>query len=214
MLDVSKAVAENYSECVHGGQAARQDRNPLGRVPGDAGPGECFPPGGVIIWNFPEPFFAGGTWKLAEPLSTLRRVLAEEPSSFLRKCEKAAESEARRASVNTVYIGGIGSEPEQIPKIGVDKQGPSSFWRKCEKAAMCFAGSDVKLLLAPHMMHPVGGCWQQQQLQHMLAYGRIYVPYMWKTVCSFEAGWVRYLASLLVHQASKIDSSPSICGYA
>ena len=30
--------------------------------------------------------------------------------------------EARRASVNTVYIGGIGSEPEQIPKIGVDKQ--------------------------------------------------------------------------------------------
>ena len=29
MLDVSKAVAEEYSECVHGGQAARQDENPL-----------------------------------------------------------------------------------------------------------------------------------------------------------------------------------------
>ena len=28
-LDVSKAVAEEYSECVHGGQAARQDENPL-----------------------------------------------------------------------------------------------------------------------------------------------------------------------------------------
>ena len=29
MLDVSRAVAEEYSECVHGGQAARQDENPL-----------------------------------------------------------------------------------------------------------------------------------------------------------------------------------------
>ena len=28
MLDVSKAVAEEYSECVHGGQAAGQDENP------------------------------------------------------------------------------------------------------------------------------------------------------------------------------------------
>ena len=55
---------------------------------------------------------------------------------------------------------------------------------------LCFAGSDVRLFLTPHMMHPVGGCWQQRRLQHMLAYRRMYVPYMWKAVCAFEAGLV------------------------
>ena len=106
-----------------------------------------------------------------------------------------------------------------VAHVGIQEDTCAIHVKNCvylrsRKIPLCFAGSDVRLFLTPHMMHPVGGCWQQQQLQHMLAYRRICVPYMWKTVCSFEAGWVRYLASLLLHRVSKMDSSPSIRGYA
>ena len=105
-----------------------------------------------------------------------------------------------------------------VAHVGVQEDTCAIHVKNCvylrsRKIPLCFVGSDVRLFLTPHMMHSIGGCWQQQQLQHMLAYRRIYVPYMWKTVCTCEAGLVNPLVLCRVRCEAISDTAYDASGW-